>query len=81
MGWACITIGGEECILSFNQKPEGKDHLKHLDIDGGILSNWIFKSRMGVDWIHLAPLRYHWWIVNAAKNLRIYNILAISLSK
>jgi hypothetical protein len=55
--------------------------LKHLDIDGGVLSNWIFKSWMGADWIHLAPVRYQWRIVDTVKNLRVHNILEMLLSK
>jgi hypothetical protein len=31
----------ETCIQNFGQKPEGRDHLKGLSVDGRIMFEWI----------------------------------------
>jgi hypothetical protein len=38
-------------------KPEGKDHLENLDVEGRIISNWIFKKWEAVAWTVLIWLR------------------------
>jgi len=39
-------------------RPEGKNHLKDLGVDGKIILKWIFKKlNGGMDWIYLAQDR------------------------
>jgi hypothetical protein len=54
-------------------RPEGKSHLKDLDIDGRIILKWIFKKCDGaMDWIDMAQDRDRWRaLVDAVMNLRV----------
>jgi hypothetical protein len=47
-----------------------RDNFEDLGIDGKIILEWVLEKqggkRWGVDWIHLAQDRDHWWaVVNA----------------
>jgi hypothetical protein len=75
-GWVrhVARIGkAEGCIESLVGKPEGKNHLKDLGVDGRIILKWIFKkSDGGMDWIDLVQNRDRWRaVVNEVMNLRI----------
>jgi hypothetical protein len=55
-------------------KPKEEDHLKDQGMDGRMGSKWILGRLAGggVEWIHLAQNRGHWWaFVNAVMNLRV----------
>jgi hypothetical protein len=53
-------------------KPEGKDHLEAITLDGRIILKWIFKKCYGnKDWIYLAQYRDKWQaLVNVVLTLR-----------
>jgi hypothetical protein len=38
------TWGDDKCIKYFNRKPEGKNHLRDLGIDGRIILKWILEE-------------------------------------
>jgi len=43
MGGTCSTYGTQEsCIQGLMGRPEGKDHLENLGVDGRILLKWMF---------------------------------------
>ena len=45
MGGACCAYGGgERPIQGFGGKPEGRNHLRDLDVDGMIILKWIFRK-------------------------------------
>jgi len=51
---------------------KGRDHFEDLGMDGKVLLECILKEivREGVEWIHLAHYRVHWWsLVNMVLNL------------
>jgi hypothetical protein len=53
-------------------KPDGRNHLEDVGIDGSIILKWIFKEwdGGGIDWIDLAQDRDRWRaVVNAVMNL------------
>jgi hypothetical protein len=54
--------------------PEGRNHLGEPDVDGRIISKWIFKKwdgKGGMNWIELAQDRDRWRdVVNAVMNFR-----------
>jgi hypothetical protein len=53
-------------------KPEGRDRMQDLDVDGRIVLNWIFNKwdGGGMDWIKVAQDRDRWRApLNAAMNL------------
>jgi hypothetical protein len=55
-------------------KPEGKNHLEDLGVDGSITLEWILVKRgwKGVNWIHLAQVKNQWRaLVNRVMNLRV----------
>jgi hypothetical protein len=57
-------------------KPEGRNHLRDLGVDGRIILKWVLqKWDEDMDYIHLAEDRYRWRaLVNAVMNLRVtYN--------
>jgi hypothetical protein len=54
-------------------KPDGRNHLEDLGLDGRLLLKWIFKHWNGsIDWIDLAQDRNRWRsVVKVAMKLRI----------
>jgi hypothetical protein len=56
---ACIMHGGDEkCIHKFGQKIlRGRDSLKDLDEDGGIISEFILEMQSGKLWIVFIQIR------------------------
>jgi len=46
MGWACCTFGGEERRVWWGDLRE-RSHLKHIDVDGKIIFQWIFSKYDG----------------------------------
>jgi hypothetical protein len=55
---ACSTHGKyEKCITNFGRKPEGKNHLEDLDIEGRIKSKWILEKQGGNLWSESIWLR------------------------
>jgi hypothetical protein len=54
-------------------KPDGRNHLEDLGLDGRVLLKWIFKHwNVSIDWIDLAQDRNRWRsVVKVAMNLRI----------
>jgi len=62
----------EKCIKNLVGKPQGKNYLENLGVDGGIILKWIFEKRIGggMDWINLAQNRDRWWaLLSAVMNL------------
>jgi hypothetical protein len=59
---------------ALDAKPEGKNHLEDLDVDGKVMLYWTDLRKMvweGVGWIHLAQDRDQWRaVVNPVMNLR-----------
>jgi len=55
----------------FGGKPEGRDHLEDLGVDGRIILRWKFRTwNGGMDWIELAQDRdRRLALVNAVMNL------------
>jgi len=53
-------------------KPEGKNYLENLGVEGRIIFKWIFKNLdQGMDWIQLALVRDRRWVlVNEVMNFR-----------
>ena len=43
MGGACSTCG-ERCLPGFGGKPEGRNHLEDLGVDGKIILRWVLGS-------------------------------------
>jgi hypothetical protein len=65
---------GETCIGFWWESPKEKDHLKDQGVDRMMGSKWTFGrlTEGGVEWIHLAQDRDHWWaLVSAVMNLRV----------
>jgi hypothetical protein len=54
-------------------KPEGRDHLKYLDIDGRVILKSSKKNRVGrCGLYHLAQDRDWWWtLVNTVMNIQV----------
>jgi hypothetical protein len=51
----------ERCIQGLVGRPEGKNYLEDLGIDGRIILKWIFKKWNGsMDWIDLTQDRDRW---------------------
>jgi hypothetical protein len=71
MDRACSTYWGEERVVV--EKPDGRNHLKDLGVDGRIILKWILeKWDGGMDWIDVAQERDRWRaVVNAVMNLRV----------
>jgi len=61
---------GEVPVKVLTWKPEGKDHLENLDVEGRIISKWIFKKWDAVAWTGLIWLRIERG-VNGAMNFRV----------
>jgi len=47
----------EKCIENLVGRPQGKNYLENLGVDGGIILKWIFKKRIGEEWTGLMWLR------------------------
>jgi hypothetical protein len=61
-------------------KPEGKNHLEDLGVEGKIIIKYIFKKwDGGVYWIHLAQNSDKWWAsLKRVINSGVHKMLGVS---
>jgi hypothetical protein len=61
-------------------KPEGKNHLEDLGVDGRITLKWTFKKwDGGMEWIDLAQERNRWRaVMNAVMDFRFHKMREVS---
>ena len=61
-------------------KPEGKNHLEDLAVDGRMILKWTFKKwDGGMEWIDLAQERNRWrTVVNAVMDFSFHKIRGVS---
>jgi hypothetical protein len=59
MRWAGhVAVTWERCVQGFGRRPEGRNHLEDVGVDGRIMLKWIQQMGLGgMGWIDLAEDR------------------------